>query len=339
LKKVIFSILQYLFFLFIGLGLLYLVFRGIDLSLVLAEIRTINYFWIGLLFIAGFISHLARAIRWNIMIESMGYKTNTTRTFYAVMVGYLANTAVPRLGEITRCGVMSKSEKIPLNSLIGSVISERAFDMLVLIVMTFLIVIFQLKLVGGFVGKYLLNPLNSVFAAHSQMLLFLCILVLLSIFLLILLRKKISVYLQKFKLYNKINGLIHGFVHGIVSITKIQHKVKFLALTLIIWLMYFMMTYLTFFALKSTSHLTWIDGLTVLAIGSFGFVAPVPGGIGAFHFIVTAILIELYKIAPAPAASFATICHFFQTLLVIVLGSYSYLMIFLFKRKTNHATT
>jgi hypothetical protein len=104
-----------------------------------------------------------------------------------------------------------------------------------------------------------------------------------------------------------------------------------------IWGMYFMMTYLCFFSMEATSGLGLMDGLTVLSLGSFGIVAPVPGGIGAYHFIVKAILFELYGIDPASAASFATISHLAQTLLILVMGGLSYLAIVLYLKKKGNA--
>ena len=133
--------------------------------------------------------------------------------------------------------------------------------------------------------------------------------------------------------------MLLGFWEGILTIKRLKKKAWFLFWTLMIWGNYFLMTYLCFFALSATSHLTVIDGLTVLSLGSFGFVAPVPGGLGAYHFIVKAILVELYHITPASAASFATITHFAQTLILLVGGAISYLMVVLYlKRKRNEQT-
>ena len=132
MKKKIISFLQYIFFLLIGLGLLYLVFRKLDLQEVGNEIAHARYEWLLLSILLGLVSHIARAFRWNILIRSMGYEAKAKTTFYAVMIGYLANGAFPRLGEVTRCGVLSKKTGVPFNALIGTVISERMFDLFVL---------------------------------------------------------------------------------------------------------------------------------------------------------------------------------------------------------------
>ncbi|MHC1706948.1 MAG: lysylphosphatidylglycerol synthase transmembrane domain-containing protein [Bacteroidales bacterium] len=336
MKKLVFSVLQYLIFLSIGLLLLWLVFRKIDLSLIVDELLQINYFWIILCFISGIISHISRAVRWNLLINSMNYKTSHLRTFYAVMVGYLANLAIPRIGEVTRCGIVAKTEKIPVNSLIGTVISERIFDMIVLIIMTFLVIVFQLKLVGSFVSKYLFLPLLSKFDGNKTSLFIFVAGALVVVALLILVFRKMRPVFRKYTLYQKFWNMLKGFWDGILTIKRMKQKGWFLFWTLMIWGNYFMMTYLCFFALKATSHLTVIDGLTVLALGSFGFVAPVPGGLGAYHFIVKAILFELYQIPPASAASYATIAHFAQTIILLAVGAFSYLMVVLYMKRKSH---
>jgi hypothetical protein len=143
--------------------------------------------------------------------------------------------------------------------------------------------------------------------------------------------------IRHFGFYKKVKALLKGFLEGILSIMKLKQKFSFILLTIVIWAMYFLMTYLCFFAMDATSILGVLDGLTVLTFGSFGIVAPVPGGIGAYHFIVKAILFELYGIDPAAAASYATISHLAQTLLILILGGLSYLAIVLFLKKKKNA--
>jgi len=336
LKKRVVSIFQYLFFLILGLGLLWLAFRKIDLRLVFREMGTINYYWIALAFLSGILSHVSRAVRWNLLIASMNYPTSHLRTFYAVMVGYLANLAIPRIGEVTRCGVLSRTEKIPVNNLIGTVISERIFDMIVLLLMTLMVILLQLKLVGGFVNKYLFTPLSeSLQARHVSLLLAGCVTLGLLVGFVFLIRY-LKPWMKQFPVYQKVKGLVFGFLDGILTITRMKQKWAFLFWTVMIWGNYFLMTYLCFFAMPATRHLGVMDGLTVLTLGSFGFVAPVPGGIGAYHFIVKAILFELYGLTATSAASYATVTHFAQTVLLLAGGAVSYLMIMLYLKRNNN---
>ena len=323
-------------FLFAGLFLLWLVFRKLDIHLVVDQIVNANYYWILLSFCCAIFSHLARAARWNILINHLGNKTKLSTTFYAVMIGYFANMALPRLGEITRCGVLAKKDKVSFDSLFGTVVAERVFDMIVLFTMIFLVIVFQLKLVGGFVDKHIFSPLVSEFSTNITPIIIIGGLFVLAILLTIFFMKHFLPKTPELSLYMKAKEFFYGFFTGIKTIYKLKKKWLFLFYTFVIWLMYFMMTYLVFFSMEATSHLTIIDGITVLAIGSLGMVAPVPGGLGAYHFIVKAVLVELYFIPSAIAASWATLIHTSQGVLVLTVGALSYFLIFLQKKKTNN---
>lgn len=336
MRKKIISVIKYLVFLFIGIGLLWLVFRKLDLHTIAVQIKNANYWWVGLSIVLGIISHIFRALRWNLMINSLGYKTKTSTTFYAVMVGYLANTAIPRLGEITRCGVLGRKDRIPFDALFGSVIAERVFDMIVLALIMFAVIIFQLDLLSGFLDKYVVIPLNTKFADNKIALIILLSAVVIGFIILIILLRIYTPRLRKLIIYNRIETFFKGLMNGIKTILRIKTKMLFLFYSIMIWGCYSLMTYVTFFALTATAQLTVVDGMTVMSLGSLGIVAPVPGGIGAYHFIVKAVLVELYKIESEPAASYATILHTAQTIMIIVVGTFSYLMLMLLTRKQKN---
>jgi len=336
LKKIVLNILKYSIFLFIGLLLLWLVYRKVDLQQMLTEIRNANYWWILLTFVCAVLSHISRAMRWNILIGSLGYHPKTITTFYAVMMGYFANTAIPRVGEITRCGVLSRTEKIPVNSLIGTVVAERVFDMITLLVILFFVVVFQLKLLGSFLTKYMVQPMSDRVASNMTPILVALAFIVLFVAVAIFLFKTYRKELRRNGYYRRARDLVKGFLTGMKTIGRMQHKKAFFLHTVFIWTCYFLMTYLCFFSMDSTSHLKVIDGITVLAVGSLGIAAPVPAGIGAYHFIVKAILCELYLIPAAAAGSFAAITWSSQILLIILLGAFSYFMLLTTKNKTNH---
>jgi uncharacterized protein (TIRG00374 family) len=331
-KKKILKILEYIAFLLFGISLLWLSFRKLDLSVVWRNIEEADYRWLFLALIFAVLSHITRAARWNLLINSMGYKTRLWTTFFAVMTGYMANTAVPRMGEFMRCGVLSKKENIPFNSLFGSVISERLFDMLVLIVLIFLVIIFQLDLVGDFLQKIFGPVADSIFDNKWSILIAVAF-VLLLVFLSVLFLKLYWHRIKQLSFYNKWSDFVKGLLDGIKTIKRMKQKWLFLFYTAVIWFFYALMVYLPVHMLKDTSHLDFVDGLTILAIGSLGIVAPVPGGIGAYHFIVKAILFELYHINANAAGSFAAILHAGQTLLNVGVGGMSYLILVLTKNQ------
>ncbi len=337
MKSKIISVLKYIVFLSIGILLFWLAVRGLDLTLIFKEIRNANYLWILLSFIPAIVSYFSRAIRWNILIDSLGYKTNTYTTTYAVVIGYFANYAVPRIGEITRCGIVSKKNNIPLNALIGTVIIERVFDMVCLLVITLLVVIFQIGFLGSFMENKIFLPMFSKFSANSNILIFLSVIFVIFLILTFVFIKKYSQKLMHYKIYAKIYNLFKGFWDGMKSIRKIKNKKAFFFQTFLMWLMYFLMIYIAFFAIEGTSNLSMLNALTLLVIGTFGFVAPVPGGIGAYHWIVITTLVELYGVASEQAASFAVIAHASQALLVIFIGLMSFGVLFFIKKKKQHA--
>lgn len=282
-----------------------------------------NYYWliVSMFFAIG--ANIFRALRWNLLINSLNYKTNVLSTFFAVMIGYLINTAVPRMGEFVRCGVLSNKEKIPFNILFGTVISERVFDLITLFVIIFLVIVFQIDSLGSFLSTIFCPFITELFSNLQSKIFFTSVAILfftVLIFIILKLKEKIkSIYF-----YQKIQGFLSGLFEGAISIMKLDQKWLFLLYTFIIWLFYAIMVYLPVLMLEETSHLTFINGLTILAIGSLGIVAPVPGGIGAYHFIVKTILHELYNIDANIAGSFAVITHAGQTIVSIVIGSISY---------------
>lgn len=287
------------------------------------DIREANYFWMLVALIFAIAAHIFRALRWNLLIESLNYKTKLSTTFFAVMIGYLANTAVPRMGEFVRCGVLSKKEKIPFNALFGTVISERIFDMITLLVIIFLVIVFQVDALGDFLNQIFGQFLADVFSNLQSILIFTGA-TLLTIIVLVILIRILKEKIKRAPFYSKIRGFLSGFFDGITAIMKLRQKWLFLLYTVTIWFFYAIMVYAPVLMLEETSNLTFIDGLTILAIGSLGIVAPVPGGIGAYHFIVKAILVELYNIGGNAAGSFAAITHAGQTILNVIVGSLSY---------------
>ncbi len=331
-KKKIVSAVQYVFFLAIGVLLLWLGFRKLDIGEVWNDIRQAEYLWLVVALVFAVISHIFRSLRWNLLINSLGYRTRLSSTFYSVMIGYLANTAVPRMGEFARCGVLSRKEKIPFNTLFGTVISERFFDLFVLAFILVMVTVLQISLVGSFIHR-IFNPyLEKAFSnITSIILLFITIMLLIAGFIWLAIR--IKERMKSFSFYKRARDFIMGLINGIKTIFRMKQKWLFLAYTFCIWLCYVIMVYLPFKMLAETSSLNFLDGTTVMALGSLGIVAPVPGGIGAYHYITKVILTELYAVEANAAMSYATIVHAGQTLLNVSLGALSYLLIGINSRK------
>lgn len=333
MKKTLLAILRYLLFLSIGLGLLWLALRGLDLSKIGQEFRQAKYFWILLSIIPAIIAMISRAIRWNIMIEAMGYKTTLMSTFHAVMMGYFANTVFPRLGEVTRCTVLSRKQNIPINGLFGTVISERVFDVICIIIIAFFVIVAQFGFLREFLENMIWSPLSARIPSGTWFITLIGLSVLLTLVLFYFLLRFSMPLIRKLSFYRKIKDLFIGFLAGIKSIMNLRKKRAFILHTVLIWFMYFLMSYFPFKALQATAHLSLVDATTLLMMGSIAMVIPVPAGIGAYHWFVTKTLTDLYGIVSEPAASYAVLTHGSQLFFIIILGLISLSYFFIVKTK------
>lgn len=311
--------LWYVVFLALGVALLWFSFRNIDLSQLWTDIKSAKYSWMLLSLACLAISLFFRALRWNIQIEALGYKTRASSTYGAVLIAYLANCIFPRLGEVARCSVLKRKENIPFDKTLGSVISERIIDLLVLFGLAFLVIVFQWKLLGSLVTSWMVPLLNKLI---NNVLLGIVV-ILAGIVCIVLLIKII-------KRNKKIASLWHGFVDGIKSVVTMKKKWRFVLYTLAVWVFYVFMTWLPFYMLAETSHLGLVEAITLLGIATLGVVAPVPGGIGTYHFIAITLLSGFYGISEQVAGSFAAINHGSQMIFYLITGVLAYVVMFFF---------
>lgn len=314
--------LWYVAFLALGVALLWFSFRNIDLAQLWTDIKGANYTWMLLSLVCLAVSLFFRALRWNIQIEALGYKTRASSTYGAVLIAYLANCIFPRLGEVARCGVLKRKENIPFDKTFGSVISERIIDLLVLFGLAFLVIVFQWKLLGSLITSWMVPLLNKLI---NNVLLGIVV-VLAGIACIVLLIKII-------KRNKKIASLWHGFIDGIKSVVTMRKKWRFVLYTLGVWGFYIIMTWLPFYMLPETSHLGLVEAITLLGIATLGVVAPVPGGIGTYHFIAITLLSGFYGISEQVAGSFAAINHGSQMIFYLITGVLAYVVMFFFDKR------
>jgi glycosyltransferase 2 family protein len=329
--------LKVFIFAFVGVFILWLITRNQDMNKIWDEFTNAKIAWILLALISGIISHIVRAVRWNLLIDPLGETPKLSITFYAQMTGYLANLAVPRLGEITRCGTLARHSKIPFNALAGTVVAERIFDMICLLVLIFLTIVFQFTFLKEFLTKYVFDPLTALLSGNQWLLLILFFSGLVLFILFMRYLRGVNREHQSFSA--KLKRQILGFWKGFISLALIQNKIWFLFLSIVIWALYFLTVYLCFFALPGTSSLGIADGFTVLVMGSLGVVAPVPGGVGTYHFIVITTMTELLSVNIASATSYAYISHATQMVTVLLLGALSWLMLSVRLRRTKEIAT
>jgi uncharacterized protein (TIRG00374 family) len=334
LKKKIFKILRFLLFLALALGLLYLAFRGVDAGELRNSFAHARYGYVFLYLLIGLLSILSRSWRWVIMIEPLNYKVSFWNSFYAVNTGYLANFAFPRLGEIIRCGSLSKAEKVPVDKLFGTVILERVIDMVILTLLLFILVIGRFDYFGNFIKNNIYDPLiermNESVGGTWILLLVIGSIPVLIIAGYLLFRARLS----QIRIIQKIKSFVRGILDGLKTIYKLKKRGAFIFHSLLIWICYWLMTYAALFILPETSQLKLIDALFLLVVGTFGWVVPVQGGIGAYHYMVV-LGFTLYKIPREPALTYATLCHGSQMVMLIVLGAISFMMLFAVRRKRS----
>jgi hypothetical protein len=311
--------IKYSFSLGLGVGLLWWVYHKQDLSTLLVELKNADFFWVGLCFVAALFSHISRAYRWNLLLKPLGYQPSLFRNFYAVMMGYLANLVVTRAGEVSRCAILYKSDNVPIETAIGTVVTERIIDLLCLIVIVLITIVIEFDKLGGFILNLFAN--KSAAEPNFNTLYMVGVVALFVIVLIYLFREKIrnNAFIQN------ILSFRIGLMKGISSIKDVENKWSFLFHTVMIWAMYFCTVYFLFFAFKTTAHLGVNVALALFVVGSLGMVAPVPGGVGTFHFMVTQGLI-LYGLPENMAASFAGLAHAIQVLQIVIIGGTAYFL-------------
>lgn len=312
------QIVQFIVFLSIGIALAWFSWAQIPADKMESFTNAIKnaQFW---LFIPVFFvlsaSHWLRAYRWKLLIQSLQYHPSLLNTFFAVMIGYLANLAVPRLGEVLKCTLLAKYEKVPADKLIGTIVVERAFDVLCLLLVFILALVFQYNIVFQFAQKYVWEPVTAKWQAmnitQAAISITLCVLVFFAL-----------AWLAKRYVKNgfvvRLKSIFQNIGKGITSVKTLQNPIGFIASTLGIWVLYVAGTFVGFYATQGTEHLGLPVAFTALAFGSVGMIVT-PGGIGAYA-IFLALAMQENGISYELGYANGTLQWFAQFLVVLVVG-------------------
>ena len=327
MRKGILQTLKFLAFLAVGLLLLWFAFRNIDFSKLWEELKEADYSWLLLSILFGLIAFLSRARRWVLLINPLGFKPSFRNAFYTMMTGYLANIALPRIGEITRCVALGKKEKIPVDQLIGTVVIERTVDFLSLLTIMVIMIFTSGKQIGLFLKESILVPIQqkvfSIFGNTWELGAILLSLVLITLFIIFRYKKK----LRKIRFFSKLFDLAHGIINGLKTITNLERKWEFIFHTIFIWFNYVLMTWVVVFSLQSTSHLTMGNSIFILVIGGLAMSAPVQSGLGAFHYIVSRGLLIVFGIPIEDGLAYALLTHEAELISIAVLGAISFFVL------------
>ncbi|MDR1553526.1 MAG: flippase-like domain-containing protein [Prevotellaceae bacterium] len=324
-KKTI-KILKYLFFLALAITLMYIAFKSIDFDYFIDGLRNVNYWLVALSVIIGIAGYVFRVLRWKILIDSLGYNVSPKNVYNATMIGYLANFTIPRIGEVIRCSVLKKTDKIDFEKTLGTVIVERCYDLIFLLFFLIFIVIIRFEMFGSFIAEKIYQPLIEKVSAIPIFLIISAIIVIgVVLFLFFYIRKRI-------------NKIIKGLISGLKTGIKMKNYKKFLVYTILIYLCYWLTGFLVLKATPTTLSLNAMDALFLFVIGAFGWVIPAQGGFGSYHILV-ALGLGVYGISYEDGIVVATIAHESQVIFMILLGFVSLVMFLIFCRKAKNIYT
>ncbi|MBB6609517.1 flippase-like domain-containing protein [Pontibacter sp. Tf4] len=322
MKKLL-SFLKYGLLLGVSAFLMWYALKELDFEKLWAELKNANYGWVLLSLVMGVAAYLSRAYRWQMQIKPTGYKPSLVNTYNAMMVGYVANLVLPRVGELVRCTMLHRSDGLPVNKGFGTVIAERFVDMLLLLLVIAVAFLSEFNQIKDFFwgllhDKYsnLEQTVRSLYWVAAAMLAVTIVLFLVGL-----------KYLNKLRnnaFFQKAVQFVKGMLQGIFSITKLDNQAAFWGHTFFVWLMYYGTSLVVFYALPGTSNLGYGAALSVLVVGSLGMAAPVQGGIGVYHLLVQATLL-LYGVPKEAGMAYALLAHTSQTLLVVLMGVLSFI--------------
>ena len=323
--------LKYLASAAVAVLLLWFSFRDVEWASFAAVLKECHWGYVALSMAAGSFAFLLRALRWRRLLMPIDESISTLTTFNGVNIGMISNFVFPRIGEFVRCGVITRrsapvdpehpdKKKASYDKVLGTVVLERSWELLVMLLLLAVVVVAGFKRFGGFFVEQIWNPM-------AQRLDF-------SIWWIVALLVAVCVaglwllwrYRESNAFCSKVWGIFKGILQGFASCLKMEKKWLFFAYTACIWLTYWLMAASTVWAAPFLEHLDVIDALFLSLVGGIGFAVPVPGGIGAFHFVISLALSMVYDIPMEMGIVYATLSHTSQAITQIFFGAVSYVV-------------
>lgn len=268
----------------------------------IGDFKSVKVFWIVVVCFAFMISNILRAFRWNQLLEPLGYKPKIFNGLGSIMLGYLTNMAIPRIGEVVRAGTLAKYENIPTEKIFGTIVVDRIMDVVSLLIIIGLAFLLSYEEVGGYISKMSNISGSTLFIGFF----ILAIFGLMSLWLV----KKLFLDVKSERPFvQKIQKLVLGFKDGLLTVLQVKNMPMLILNSIGIWLMYYLMIYFCFFAFEPTSHLGPVAALVAFVFGTLGIVIPSPGGVGTYQWLVSEALV-IYGVNKIEAFSFANIMFF-----------------------------
>ena len=328
MKTILTNIAKIIAPILLGGAILYWMYRGEDfIRLRHVLLEEMDWTWMLLSFPFGILAQLFRGWRWKQTLEPIDEHPRTSTSIYAIFLSYAVSLIIPRLGEFTRCGVLKRYDGCSFSKALGTVVTERAIDTLLMGTVAGLTLLFQLSVFGTFFTQTgtSLDTILERFSLTGYLVTAVC-----AIAILILLH----ILFQSLNIYSKVKATASGIWQGVISLKDVKNLPLFIFFTLGIWVSYFLHYYLTFFCFEATSHLGLACALVTFVVGSIAVIVPTPNGAGPWHFAVKTMLI-LYGVVDEYALYFVLIVHTVQTMLVVALGIYAWAALSFTKRLNN----
>jgi uncharacterized protein (TIRG00374 family) len=326
MKKKLLTLLQYVFFAALAAFFVWLSLRGLDKkgwTQLEDALRRANYWLLIPVLLLLLLSHYLRALRWRQLMEPLGYNPSIANTFFGVMIGYFVNLGAPRLGEVIKCTILARYEKVPADKLVGTIVAERAFDVICLALVFGLTFIFQFDVIQQTLQS---GKIDLPFMSGNRHSTWLKIVVLVAVFGILFFT---ALYIRRrfghINIVRKIENVVVNIWHGLISVKSLKNLPLFFFYTIAIWSLYLLSTYVGFFAIAETRHLTITDALSVLAIGSVAMIVS-PGGIGMYPLLVEGT-ISLFNVPFPYGQALGWLLWFGQFVSFILFGVVSFILL------------
>jgi glycosyltransferase 2 family protein len=337
MQKRLIPLIKYAFFLGLAIFLVWWSVHKMDdknYNEFINSLKTANYYLLIPVFFLLTASHVSRALRWKVLMKSMGYNPRFCNTFCAVMIGYLANFAVPRLGEVLKCTILGKYEKVPPDKLVGTILVERAVDMFSF----FIVIVISLLTQAKIVGTYAKTAFDKYFLSENITYSIIKIAVVLTVlvsgfFLLQYIFKKY----QHINFIQKIKNIFDGVVEGLLSVKNLKNKWQFIFHSIFIWACYVLGTYIGFSAINETAALPFLASFPVLAFGTIATIVTA-GGIGLYPILLMEAM-KLYNIPESYGSANGWLQWSAQFVIILVVGFISLLILPYLNKSKNEIGT
>lgn len=301
----------------LGGAILYWMYRDFDFrSIREVLLHGMDWTWMILSFPCGILAQMFRGWRWKQTLEPVGERPRTSTSVNSIFLSYAISLIVPRMGEFARCGILKRYDGVSFTKALGTVVAERAIDTIIVLAVTAVAFIMQVRVFGTFFTKTgtRFDDFIMRFSSTGWIVTATCGIAAISL---------IYIILRKMSIYNKVRETVSGIRQGVMSLRGIRNVPKFILYSIAIWAGYFLHYYLTFFCFDFTAGLGITCALVSFIVGSIAVIVPTPNGAGSWHFAVKTMLI-LYGVAEVQALYFVLIVHTVQTFLVILLGVYAW---------------